>query len=100
MPNRADGALRKGAGLSVKGGKKAFVKGTNIHGDALCFVVKTWGRHTTTETLLNNGWRLAAVGGWWRLAVGAWWVLAAVGGWRLVAVGNWQLAVGGPWGLS
>ena len=45
--------------------------------DALCFMVKTWTRHKTTEARLNNGW--------WRLAVG--------GGWR------W-LAVGGPWGLS
>ena len=52
---------------------------------------KTLGRHKTTETVLNNGWRLAAVGGW---------RLVAVGGWRLVAVGGWRLAVGGPWGLS
>ena len=34
----------------------------NVHGDALCFMVK---------------WRLA-VGGWWRLAVGGWWSLGAV----------------------
>ena len=38
---------------------------TNGHGDALCFMVKTWARHKTTETVLNNGWRLA-VGGSWR----------------------------------
>ena len=56
---------------------------TNLQEDALCFVVKTWARHNTTETGLNNGWRLAAVGG------GGWWRLAA-GGWRLVI----------PWGLS
>ena len=31
---------------------------TNVHGDALCFMVKTWARHNTTEALLNNGWRL------------------------------------------
>ena len=67
----------------------------NVHGDALCFMVKTWARHKRTEALLNNGWRLAAVGGWWRLAVGGGWRLA-LGGWRLVAVGGWQLmAVGG-----
>ena len=42
---------------------------TNVHGDALCFIVKTWARHKTTETVLNNGWRLAAVGGGWRALV-------------------------------
>ena len=77
---------------------------TNVHRDALCFKVKTWARHKTTETVLNNGWRLAAVGGWrlaadgsrqlvggggWRLAVGSWWQLVAVSG-------GWRLAVGGP----
>ena len=62
----------------------------DVRGDTtLCFMGKTWARHKTTETVLNNGWRLAAVGGWW----------LAVGGWRL-AVGGWRLAVGGPWGLS
>ena len=50
-------------------------------GDALCFMVKTWARHKTTETVLNNGWRLA------------------VGGWRL-AVGGWRLTVGGWWSLG
>ena len=43
----------------------------------------------TREAVLNNRWRLAAVGCWWQLAEG----LAVVGGSR------W-LAVGGPWGLS
>ena len=63
----------------------------NVHGDALCFMAKTWARQKTTETVLNNGWRLA-VGGW---------RLVAVGGRRLVAVGGGRrLAVGGPWGLS
>ena len=43
---------------------------TNVHGEALCFMVNTWAIHKTTEALLpNNCWRLAAVGGW-RLAVG------------------------------
>ena len=51
---------------------------TNVHGDALCVMVKTWAKHKTTETVLNSGWRLA-VGGW-RLAVG--------GGWRLVVPGG------------
>ena len=27
-------------------------------------MVKTWARHKTTETVLNKGWRLVAVGGW------------------------------------
>ena len=54
---------------------------TSVHRDALCFLVKTWARHKTTEALLNNDWRLAAVGGW-RLAVGGW--RLAVGGWRVV----------------
>ena len=54
-------------------------------------MVKTWARHKTTETVLNNGWRLA-VGGWWRSA--------ADSVWQLVVGGGWQLAVGGPWGLS
>ena len=51
---------------------------TNVHGDALCFVVKTWARHKTTETVLNSCWWLAAVvGGWWCLAVGGWWSVGA-----------------------
>ena len=36
---------------------------THVHGDALCFMAKTWARHNTTETVLKNGWRLVAVGG-------------------------------------
>ena len=36
---------------------------TNLREDALCFMVKTWARHKTTEALLNNSWRLVAVGG-------------------------------------
>ena len=36
---------------------------TTVHGDALRFTVETRGRHKTTETSSNNGWRLAAVGG-------------------------------------
>ena len=41
----------------LKEGKKGSVAPTkpNVHGDALCFVVKTWTRHKTTEALLNNG---------------------------------------------
>ena len=62
-------------------------------------MAKTWARHKTTETALNNGWRLAAVGGWRRLVVGGGWWLVAVGGWwRLVVGGGWRLTVGGPWG--
>ena len=65
------------------GGKKErrFVTPTetNVHGDALCLMVETWAwaRHKTTETTLNNGWRLA-VGGWRLVAVGGWWSLGAV----------------------
>ena len=76
------------AGLSLGGGGATQ---TNVHRDALCFMAKTWARHKTTEALLNNGWRLVAVGGWRFLAVGSFW---------LVAVGGWRLAVGGPWGLA
>ena len=42
---------------------------TNVRGDALRFVGKTWARHKTIEPVLNNGWRLVAVGGGWRLVV-------------------------------
>ena len=80
---------------------------TNIHTDALCFMVKTRARHKTTETVLHNGWRLVAVGGWglvvgggWRLAVGGGWWLAVGGWWRLVVGGWWRLAVGGRWRLG
>ena len=70
---------------------------TKLHGDALCFIVKTWARYKTTQTVLNNGWRLAAVGGWRRLAaVGGGWWLAAVGSWRLVVLGGWRVLGGFP----
>ena len=39
--------------------KKNSVRNAN----ALCFMIKTWARHKTTETALNTVWRLAAVGG-------------------------------------
>ena len=48
--------------------------------DALCFMVKTWGTHKTTETALSNGWQLA-VGSGCRLVVGSLWMLV-VGGWQ------------------
>ena len=51
---------------------------TTLHGDALCFTAKTWTRHKTTKAILNNGWRLAAVGRWWHLAVGGWRSVRAV----------------------
>ena len=61
---------RSRAVLMEKGGAVSVTPTeTNVHGDALCFMVKTWARQKTTEALLNNGWRLAAVGGW-RLAGG------------------------------
>ena len=70
-------------GLSLRG-KKGFVTPTetDVHGGALCFMVKTWVRHNATETVLNNGWRLAVGGGWRVVAVGDWWRLV-VGGWAL-----------------
>ena len=81
---------------------------TSPHRDALCFVVKTWARHKTTETVLSNGWRLPAVGGRWRLAVGGgwqlavggWWRLAVGGWWRWAVCGSWRLAVGGWWSVG
>ena len=76
------------AGLSLRGGEiRACVTATEttVHGDTICFMVKAWARHTTAETVLINGWRLAAigggrlaVGGGWRWAVGGWWSLGAV----------------------
>ena len=78
--------------------KEGFVTPTetNLHGDALCFVVKIWARHKTTEASLNNGcdWWLVAVDGGW-LAVAGGWRLAVGGWWRLVLGGGWRLAVGG-----
>ena len=50
----------------------------NVHGDALCFMVKTWATHKTAETVLKNCRRLVAVGSW-----------------RLVAVAVWLFVVGG-----
>ena len=71
---------------------EAFVTPTETHdhGVALCVMVKTWGTHKTIETVVNNGWRLPAVGGWWWVAVGG---LEVGGGWW--SVGSRRLAVGG-----
>ena len=115
------------AGLSLrakKPRKKGFITriDPNVHGGVLCFMVKTWARHKTTEIVLHNGWRLAigggwwlavsgwwrlVVGGWWRLVVGSWWWavgggwwLSVGGGWWWAVGGGWQLVIGGPWGLS
>ena len=69
-------------------------------GHALCFMVKTWARHKATETVLDNGWRLAAVGGWRLVAVGSWWLVVG-GGWgRLVFGSWWWLVVGSWWSLE
>ena len=58
---------------------------TNVHGDAVCFVVKTWAEHKTTKTVLNNGWQLAVGGGWQSAADGGFqWAVG--GGWRLVVL--------------
>ena len=78
-------------GLSLWGKQRGFATPTetNSHGDTLRFMFKTRTRRKTTKAVLNNGWRLVAVGGCWRLL--------AVGSWRLVAVGGWRLAVGGGW---
>ena len=90
-------------GLSSKReNRKGFVPTeTNLHGDALCFMVKTWTRQKTTHKttlrlVAGGGWRLAAVGGGW-LAVGGGWRLAVCGWWRLaVAVGGWLFLRGCP----
>ena len=64
------------SGLALREEKKKKKKGfvtpteTNLHGDALCFMGKTWARHKTTEAPLSNGSWLVAVGGWRLLAVG------------------------------
>ena len=62
----------------------------------------SWSRYKITETVLNNGWRLMAVGswGWWLVAVGDWRLMAAGDGWRLAVSGWWRLAVGGGWRLA
>ena len=89
-PEKSQRQARSWTGLSFRR-RQAFVTPTetNVHGDALCFMVNKWARHKTTETVLNNGWRLVAVGGWWRLvAVGGWWLVAVGGGWRLVVPGR------------
>ena len=59
---------RVAPGLSLRvggGGGEVRNANRNVHVDALRFMAKTWARHKTTETVLNNGSRLAAVGGWW-----------------------------------
>ena len=75
-----DPSLASEAGLSLRGKKRVC----NAHGNersrgTLRFMVKTWARHKTTETVLNNVWRLA-VSSWWRLAVGGGWHLVVLGG--------------------
>ena len=91
----------KGGGRGVlKNKKKAIVTPTetNIHRDALCFMVKTWARHNTTETVLNNdGDRRRLAGGGWRLVAVGWWQLAIGGGGRRLVVGGWWLTIGGWW---
>ena len=80
------GPRGNGSAVLKQGEKRGFVTPTepNVHGDALCFIVKTWARHKTSETALNTGCRLAVGGGWrlavggWQLAVGGWWFLGAV----------------------
>ena len=50
--------------------------GTNVDGDALCFMVMG-------PPLLQ------------RLAVGGWWLVVVGSSWRLAVGGSWRLAVGG-----
>ena len=65
---------RQTEGLYLRRKKKRFMTPTEtkLHGDALCFMVKTWATHKTTEALLavGGGWQLVVSGGWRRLAVG------------------------------
>ena len=75
---------RGGQGCPERGGKrKRFITPTetNVHGDALCFMVMG---PSLLQRLAVGGWRLAAVGGWWELAVGGGW-------WRLAVSGRWSL---------
>ena len=117
--------LPHGAVLKGKSGR-GFVTPTetNLRGDALYFMVKTWAMRKTTEALLNNGWRLAAStnGPQEKFAVlrhaaaclkpsggggtqifeklkpnGSW--LVAVSGWRLADGGSGRWAAVGGWRL-
>ena len=88
--------LLPGVSLMSQKKKEASVTPTqtNAHGEALCFMVKTWARDKTTKPVLNNGWRLAPFVGWRLVAVGGGWSLVAVGGsWRRLVVGGWRLVV-------
>ena len=79
--------LAKGdQGCPQEGGKKTLVKPTetNVHGDALCFMVMG---PSLLQRLAVGGWRLVGIGGWLLMAVGRW-QLVAVGGWRLVVPGG------------
>ena len=86
-----------GQGCPEGGKKKTFVKptGTNVQGDAPCFLVMG---SPLLQRLAVSSWRLV-VGGGWRLGFGSWWRLAAVGDWRLVVGGGWRLEVGSSWRL-
>ena len=60
-----------GTGLSSKEKKKrkGFITPTeaNVHGDARCFMAKTWARHKTTAAIEQwvavGGWQLVVLGG-------------------------------------
>ena len=108
---REHSAVPPAAGAVLKAGeKKGFVAATemNVHGDALCFTVKTLGktqdhRNGVEQWLAVGGWwRLVAVGGWRSAVGGGWRRLATDGGWQLVVGGGWRwlAVVGGRWGLS
>ena len=60
---------------------------TNLHGDALCFMVI--GR-PLLRRLAVGGWRRLVVGGWWLAGIGGWQRLAVVGVWWRLAVGGWR----------
>ena len=68
-----DGSLANEQGCLEGGEKrKGFVTPMNVHRDALCFMVKTWAIHKTTDIERSSAVR---------------------GGWRFVAVGDWRLVV-------
>ena len=60
-------------GAVLKGGDNGFRNANRNKRSQGCSLLhgQDMGKTQTTETVLNNGWRLAAGGGW-RLAVGGW----------------------------
>ena len=60
------------SGAVLKAKKRGFVTPTetNVHGDALCFMIKPWAKPQRQYRTMFGGWRRLAVGGWRLLALG------------------------------